>query len=163
MVPSTIGTPTRLFFASSMPLRIASGTSFALPSPAPTIPLPSPTTTTELKLKRRPPLTTLATRLIWTTFSSRLSFVGSMRAMIPPLQVEAALAGALGERANPPVISIAAAVEDHGRNASRPRPLGDRAANSVRRRGLARTATQGRLAARCGRPGVAGGGLHPLG
>ena len=30
----------------------------------PTLPCPSPTTTIALKLKRRPPLTTLATRLI---------------------------------------------------------------------------------------------------
>src|SRR5947199_392932 len=52
-----------------MPLRIASGTSFALPSPKPTRPLPSPTTTKALKLNRRPPFTTLATRLMWTTFS----------------------------------------------------------------------------------------------
>src|SRR5205823_4791425 len=52
-----------------MPLLIASGTSFALPSPKPTRPLPSPTTTKALKLNRRPPFTTLATRLMWTTFS----------------------------------------------------------------------------------------------
>ena len=52
-----------------MPLRIASGTSFALPRPKPTCPLPSPTTTSALKLKRRPPFTTFATRLMWTTFS----------------------------------------------------------------------------------------------
>src|SRR5215813_751367 len=56
-------------FACSMPLRIASGTSCALPSPYPTCPFPSPATTTALKLKRRPPLTTLLTRLICTTFS----------------------------------------------------------------------------------------------
>src|SRR6186997_1317162 len=102
------------FFASSTPLRMDSGTSPALPRPTPTWPAPSPTTTTALKLKRRPPLTTFATRLLWTTFSSRLSLVGSIRAMVPPLQVEAALAGALGERANPPVISVSAAVQDHG-------------------------------------------------
>ena len=69
MVPSTSGTSTMLFFAFSMPLRIASGTSFALPRPKPTRPLLSPTTTSALKLKRRPPFTTLATRLMWTTFS----------------------------------------------------------------------------------------------
>src|SRR5690606_9927228 len=37
--------------------------------PAPTIPFPSPTTTKALKLNRLPPLTTLATRLMFTTFS----------------------------------------------------------------------------------------------
>src|SRR5262245_36463813 len=69
MVPSTSGTSTMLFLAFSIPLRIASGTSFALPRPNPTRPALSPTTTSALKLKRRPPLTTLATRLMWTTFS----------------------------------------------------------------------------------------------
>src|SRR5438552_2787108 len=69
MVPSVMGTARRLFLASSMPLRIASGTSLALPSPKPTCPFWSPTTTSALKLKRRPPFTTFATRLMWTTFS----------------------------------------------------------------------------------------------
>src|SRR5579875_92143 len=64
IVPSTSGTSTRSFFAFSMPLRIASGTSLALPRPNPTRPRPSPTTTSALKLKRRPPLTTFATRLM---------------------------------------------------------------------------------------------------
>src|SRR5439155_9161261 len=57
--------------ASSLPLRIASATSPALPSPSPTLPRLSPTTTSALKLKRRPPLTTLAERLMNTTFSFR--------------------------------------------------------------------------------------------
>ena len=74
----------RFFFASSTPLRMASGTSPALPRPTPTWPAPSPTTTTALKLKRRPPLTTLATRLIWTTRSSSASLFGSMRAIVAP-------------------------------------------------------------------------------
>ena len=69
IVPSMSGTSTMPFLACSMPLRIASGTSFALPRPKPTRPLLSPTTTSALKLKRRPPFTTLATRLMWTTFS----------------------------------------------------------------------------------------------
>lgn len=60
-----------VLLASSTPLRIASGTSAALPRPAPTLPLPSPTTTTAAKEKRRPPLTTLATRLMKTTFSCK--------------------------------------------------------------------------------------------
>ena len=49
--------------ARSTPLRIASGTSLALPKPNPTRPCPSPTTTTALKENLLPPLTTLATRL----------------------------------------------------------------------------------------------------
>ena len=70
-VPLITGTFTRFFFASSIPLVIASVTSFAFPSPYPTTPLPSPSTTIAEKLKRRPPFTTLATRLIATTFSFR--------------------------------------------------------------------------------------------
>ncbi len=64
IVPSTSGTmiSDRLAFCTA--LRIASGTSFAFPSPVPTCPLASPTTTTALKEKRRPPFTTLATRLM---------------------------------------------------------------------------------------------------
>src|SRR6187431_3107685 len=138
MVAATRGTRIRCFFASSTPLRIASGTSFDLPRPAPTTPLRSPTTTTALKLKRRPPLTTLATRLIWTTFSSRLSLLGSILVMlVSALQVEAALAGALGERANPPVVLVATAVEDHGRDAGGLGPLRECLANGTRRVDLA--------------------------
>src|SRR5690349_18718761 len=48
---------------------MASATSPALPRPTPTLPRLSPTTTRALKLKRRPPFTTLAERLMNTTFS----------------------------------------------------------------------------------------------
>src|SRR4030042_6422404 len=57
------------FLAFSMPLRIASGTSWALPRPAPTDPFPSPTTTMALNRKRRPPFTTLAVLFIAITLS----------------------------------------------------------------------------------------------
>src|SRR5450759_236723 len=103
MVVPTIGIRIRFFLASSTPLRIDSGTSPALPRPTPTWPAPSPTTTIALKLKRRPPLTTFATRLIWTTRSSSVSLLGSMRATgcsFRP-EVEAGLAGAVGERLDP--------------------------------------------------------------
>ena len=53
----------------SVALRIASGTSRALPWPKPTRPFWSPTITSAAKPKRRPPLTTLATRLMWTSLS----------------------------------------------------------------------------------------------
>src|SRR5947209_1873091 len=68
-VISRSGTRRTCFFASSTPFLIASGTSSAFPSPAPTWPRPSPTTTIAEKLNRRPPLTTLDTRLICTTRS----------------------------------------------------------------------------------------------
>src|SRR5436853_5156173 len=64
MVVPASETAIRFFLASSVPLRIASGTSPALPSPIPTCPCSSPTTTRALKLKRLAPLVTLATRLI---------------------------------------------------------------------------------------------------
>lgn len=72
----TRGTLIKFFFASSIPLRIASGTSVAFPRPKPTWPLRSPTTTSALKRKRRPPFTTFATRLMCTTFSSNSNVFG---------------------------------------------------------------------------------------
>src|SRR5918998_1039271 len=71
MVVPRIGTSNISRLALSWPLEIATGTVFAFPRPTPTRPLPSPTTTRALKLKRRPPLTTLATRRISTTRSWR--------------------------------------------------------------------------------------------
>src|SRR5579862_9632656 len=63
-----------------MPLRIADGTSFALPTPKPTTRAEeSPTTTRAEKLMFLPPLTTFVTRLIATTFSFRFSACGSTR------------------------------------------------------------------------------------
>ena len=75
-------TSTIFFLAFSTPFRMASGTSFALPRPQPTFPSRLPTTTRALKLNRRPPLTTLATRLILTTLSinSCLLSLGSCNA-----------------------------------------------------------------------------------
>ena len=76
----------RFFLASSMPLRIASGTSPDLPRPKPTIPFPSPTTTSAANFMIRPPFTVLDTRLMETTFSASSSPCGSILAkVIPPL------------------------------------------------------------------------------
>ena len=49
-----------------------------VPVAMPTLPLPSPTATRALNEKRRPPLTTLATRLICTTRSSSVRRAGSI-------------------------------------------------------------------------------------
>src|SRR5438094_205762 len=107
-----------------MPLRIASGTSFALPSPKPTRPLPSPTTTKALTLNRRPPFTTLATRLMWTTFSfsstpcaSRMTRRGPLEelgcGMVDlPSELEAALARPLGDGAHAAMVEESVPVED---------------------------------------------------
>src|SRR5262245_21503270 len=123
IVVPTIGIRISFFFASSTPLRIASGNSPALPRPAPTCPAPSPTTTTALKLKRRPPLTTFATRLIWTTRSSSASLLGSIRANLGSFrsELEAGFAGGIGERLHTPVVPEPGSIEDH---AVDPRGLG---------------------------------------
>src|SRR3954452_4112636 len=89
--------------------------------------LSSPTTTSAVNEKRRPPFTTLATRLISTTRSWRswpwgprpaLSRVLSLLAIAlnvaDPLEAEPCLPGALGQQADLAVVAIAAAVEHAG-------------------------------------------------
>ena len=61
VVPSS-GTVNICFLASSVPLRIASGISTALPMPQPTRPFSSPTTISAENFMTRPPLTVLLTR-----------------------------------------------------------------------------------------------------
>src|SRR5262245_32982011 len=116
--------------AASVALRMASGTSRALPWPNPTRPFASPTTTRAAKPKRRPPFTTFATRLMWTSLSvnslsrssrSRRSrgsraislFHFARAAPLSNSEVEAALARGIGQRLDPAVVEIAAAVEHH--------------------------------------------------
>src|SRR5499427_6179571 len=117
MVVSFSGTRIRSFLACSTDFRIASGTSRALPSPTPTCPRPSPTTTRAVKEKRRPPFTTLATRLMATTRSVRSSALASIFASatqsLPLCQLKSQPAGSgrLGQGLDPPVVLITAAVE----------------------------------------------------
>ena len=75
IVVPCFGTENRFFFASSTAFEMASGTSRAFPYPTPTRSISSPTTTSAVNENLRPPLTTLATRLISITrsFSSRVS------------------------------------------------------------------------------------------
>src|SRR4029077_5332446 len=96
-----------------------------------TRPALSPTTTRALKLKRRPPFTTFATRLMWTTFSfssvprsstMRLGLLGPLCAMFRlssgwPSELQAALARAVCDRAHAAVIQEAIAIEHHARDA----------------------------------------------
>src|SRR3954452_14274579 len=140
IVVPTIGMRIRFFFASSTPLRIDSGTSPALPRPTPTWPCPSPTTTTALKLNRRPPLTTLATRLIWTTRSSSASLLGSMRATSGSFrsELEAGFAGGIGERLDPPVGPEPGSIEDDALDAGGFCPLGGPPPHDGRFLGLGR-------------------------
>src|SRR4029078_10049088 len=136
----------KLRFADSVALRIASGTSRALPWPNPTRPFWSPITTSAAKPKRLPPLTTFATRLMWTSLSTN-SLSRSSRSLLrsrPPrsrspaivvsnlwvskapvlviiqngsLEAQSALAGRIGERLDAPMIEILAAVEHDFRDA----------------------------------------------
>src|SRR5215472_8799007 len=140
--------------ACSVALRIASGTSRALPEPYPTRPLPSPTTTTAAKPKRRPPFTTLATRLMLTSFSisSDSSRCSPSRRRPPPLpsrpsraivslqfsrcaalEAQPAFAGGIGERLDPAMEQITAAVEHDLLDPGLDRALGDQAANFLGR------------------------------
>src|SRR5215203_1881273 len=129
MVVLRIGTSNMLRLARSWPFWMAAGTVLAFPRPVPTLPLPSPTTTRAEKLKRRPPLTTLATRRISTTLSWRseapsrcrpprpppclLSLLGRPK-ILPPrkLDLQSALARPLGERRDASVVLVWAPVED---------------------------------------------------
>src|SRR5215207_6005792 len=114
----------RFFLASSTPLRMASGTSPALPRPTPTCPAPSPTTMTALKLKRRPPLTTFATRLIWTTRSSSVSLLASMRGTGGSSEIQAGFASRVREGLDATVVPKPGAVEDDLADPGNLRPLG---------------------------------------
>src|ERR1700674_1714611 len=128
VLPSRSGTRTSARLAASVALRIASGTSRALPWPKPTRPFWSPATTRAAKPKRRPPFTTLATRLMWTSLSTRPPSRSSRpprsrprprsrrsrcsAILHRPLELQSTLAGGVGERLDAPVIEIAAAIED---------------------------------------------------
>src|SRR6516165_1807922 len=132
--------------ACSVALRIASGTSRALPAPWPTRPLASPTTTRAAKPKRRPPFTTLATRLMLTSFStsslssrlrsrspprSRRSPPLSLRAMQALLEGQAALAGGIGQGLHPAMEQIGPAVEDDLLDPGGNRALGHQLADGL--------------------------------
>src|SRR6266540_2561558 len=70
------------------------------------MPLPSPTTTSAVKLKRRPPLTTLATR------RGAAAITDSSSRHLVPLQRQAAFPRAIGKCRNPAVILVATPVEN---------------------------------------------------
>src|SRR5919199_780680 len=100
------------------------------------MPFSSPTTTRAVNENRRPPLTTLATRLISTTRSWRsrpeLDTERSGAAMslsrVAVSDGQAALAGALGQGLHAAVVLVAAAVEDRAVHAGGLRALGEQPA-----------------------------------
>src|SRR3954447_3036050 len=124
------------------------------------MPSPSPTTTSAVKLNRRPPLTTLATRLMATTRSRYAVAAAPAPAprpsprrarRSPPAPVprrrapgirsslslrssecQPAFAGRIGKRCDPSVVAVAAAVEDHGVDARGLGALGDGSADGRR-------------------------------
>src|SRR5437016_7330246 len=116
MVVSSTWMRRRCFVAASIPLRIADGTSLALPMPKPTtLAEGSPITTSAEKLRFLPPFTTLVTRLIATTCSLRFKAAGSMRftEVTMKLKLQSCFARGIGQRLDASMILKAAAVEDH--------------------------------------------------
>src|SRR5262252_3850623 len=148
---------------------MASGTSRALPEPYPTRPLRSPTTTRAAKPKRRPPFTTLATRLMLTSFSvnsvssrSRACLSLSarprrslcVRAMPVPSEIESALTGGIGQGFHPAVKEISATIEHDPLDPSCSGSLCDELADSTRRANIGaglETRLEPAIEARCSR------------
>src|SRR6185312_4505046 len=133
-----------VFLASSVALRMASGTSRALPWPKPTRPFWSPTTISAANEKRRPPFTVAATRLMCTSFStmslsrssvgalrSRRSPRSSLRAISIPLEIQAGFARGVGEGLDAAVEQVAAAIEDHVLDALFQGAFGDQLADAL--------------------------------
>src|SRR5207248_4144454 len=103
----------------------------------PTTSRSSPTTTSAVNENRRPPLTTLATRLISTTRSWRSRPAAETERsrdirliQSSDLEVQAALAGSVGERLDAPMESIATTVEHHGLDAGGLGTLGEEGAGA---------------------------------
>src|SRR3974390_1182812 len=158
--PSRSASRGRWRLAGSVALRIASGTSRALPWPKPTRPFWSPITTSAAKPKRLPPLTTFATRLMWTSLSTN-SLASSSRSLPrsrPPrsrspamvfsnlseafasvlvyvhrLEAQSALARRVRKRLDAAVIEIAAAIKHHFLDALFHSSLGQQLADRLRR------------------------------
>src|SRR5450755_3211989 len=107
----------------------------------PTTSRSSPTTTSAVNEKRRPPLTTLATRLISTTRSWRSRPAAlTVRSILMRIgkgssEREPGFPRSLRERLDLAVVAVAAAVEHRHRNAGRLGPLGEQLAGPRRARG----------------------------
>src|SRR5271155_3923225 len=104
-----------------MPLRMAEGTSLALPTPKPTtLAAGSPITTSAEKLRFLPPFTTLVTRLIETTCSFRLSVCGSIRFTVLNairLKLQSSFPCRFRQGLDAAVVDIAAPIEHYLLNA----------------------------------------------
>src|SRR5918995_6203871 len=101
----------------------------------PTTESSSPTATSAVNEKRRPPLTTLATRLISMTRSCRSSPLGltvstamgwkKVADACARLELQASLSSALGQSLDAAVVAVSAAVEHAGLDAGVGSPLGE--------------------------------------
>src|SRR3954465_8523707 len=99
--------------------------------------------TSAAKPNRRPPFTTLATRLVLTSFSanslssrsrggpspSRLRRSPCVRAIALPSEIQPALAGGVGQGLHPAMIHIGAAIEHDALDPGRLRALGNQLAD----------------------------------
>src|SRR5829696_2974798 len=139
----------------------------------PTTESSSPTATRAVNEKRRPPLTTFATRLISITRSCRSRPLGlTLSTAIErtkvaglsrrPSELQPPLAGALGDRGDTPVEPVAAAVEDAGLDASGLAALGEQLPDAL---GLVHPVelAQLLLGPGCGGDGAAGVVVDQLG
>src|SRR5579863_9883542 len=126
---------TIFFFACSIALRMAMGTSRALPMPKPALPFWSPTTTRAEKLRFLPPFTTLVTRCMATTWSFKLLALTSMfrrtasvslRIILDiNLEFQPRFPGCCGQGFHTSVVHISPAIEDHLLDPGRAGALGN--------------------------------------
>src|ERR1019366_6381499 len=135
---------TIFFLACSMALRMAMGTSRALPIPNPAWPAWSPTTTSAEKLRFLPPLTTLVTRWMATTWSFKLLGLNSMfrrtasvslRMILDiNLKFQPRFPGRRGQGFHTTVVHVSAAIEHHLLDPGRAGSLGNLFSNHFCRR-----------------------------
>src|SRR3984893_13571232 len=134
----------KFFFACSIALRIAMGTSRALPMPKPALPFWSPTTTRAEKLRSLPPLTTLVTRWMATTWSFKLLGLTSMfrrtasvslRMILDiNLKFQPRFPGCCSQGFHTAVVHVSAAIEHHLLDPGRAGALGNLFSNHFCRR-----------------------------
>src|SRR5438034_4614784 len=139
--------------ASSIAFWTATGTSLAFPLPIPTRPSPSPTTVNAAKARIRPPFTTLVTRLMLIIFSRRpsprsscccrfccclpIGFAMFDLVRYVALELQAALAGSVGQRLHATVILEPRTIEGDRLDARGFGLLGDTLADDGGRRPVA--------------------------
>ena len=157
IVVPTIGILMRFFLASSTPLRMASGTSPALPSPAPTWPGAVADDDDRAEAEAAAALDDLrdAVDLDDALLERELvgidpCHVGSFRS-----EIQAGFAGRFGERLDPPVVPEPGPIEDHPLDAGGSSPARRRAADGGRLLGLRRLGP--RSPSRASRPRPASG------